>query len=227
MKLIIILLIGATVALSSCSSARHTTQSSDDLYYSPDSRNASSNNNGEYYNANPSDQYLMMKVQDPSRWSSFDDYSYDGFYSPYNSFGYGAGYYSAFSPWLSFGFWNPYFGYMNSYYMWNTFYNPYYYGVVIVNPHYPSYYNAYTGLHPFNVNAYRAGLRPQSVARSFYAPNNKAGTSYNSRSYYRNNSNQRTNNFNSRPSQPARTFSAPSNFGGGSRSGGFGRPGKG
>ena len=233
MKALTISIIFGAVALSSCSSASHTTQSTDDLYYSQGSRSTSankSNNNGEYYNANPNDQYLMMKAQDPARWSAFDDYSYDGFYSPYYNyspyfnFGYGLGFYS---PFMTFGYWGNYYSCMNSYYMWNTFYNPYYYGVIIVNPHYPSFYNAYTGLHPFNVNAYRKSISRNSLAKSFYTPTNSRN-SYNNGSFNRNNPAQRTNNFNNSSNyQPVRSFS-PSSFGGGSRGGGgFSRGGKG
>jgi len=227
MKLLIISFISAAVVLTGCSTQRSTAQSSDDLYSSPSKQSgyaASSNsNNGEYYDANPNDQYLMMKAQDPSRWSTFDDYSYDGFYSPYSSYGYSAGYYSAFSPWITFGYWNPYYYYMSGYYMWNSFYNPYYYGVVVVNPHYPSFYNAYTGIHPFNVNAYRSGINGTAYTGKFYTPT-RAGNSFNNRNSTHPFSNQSTNY------QSTRTY-VPSSFGGsggGMRSsGGFGRSGKG
>jgi uncharacterized membrane protein YgcG len=237
MKLLAILLVSATIALSSCSSAYRTAQTPDDVYYSPGKpagyATSSNDNNGEYYNANANDQYLMMKAQDPARWSAFDDYGYDGFYSPYNSFGYGAGYYSAFSPWITFGYWNPYYSYMSSYYMWNSFYNPYYYGVVVVSPKYPSYYNAYTGLHPFNVNAYRNGIYNNTNSGRFYTPTSAGNTFNNRNSFNRPFSGQGTNNNNSNRSfsQPTRSYT-PSSFGGsgggGSRGGGgFSRPGKG
>ncbi|HXB44615.1 MAG TPA: hypothetical protein VNV85_11180 [Puia sp.] len=237
MKALNIIIIGATIALSSCSSAYRTEQTPDDVYYSPGqqaarSSNSATSSNGEYYNANPNDQYLMMKVQDPTRWSTFDEYGYDGFYSPYNSFGYGAGYYSAFSPWMTFGYWNPYYSYMNSYYMWNSFYNPYYYGIIVVSPKYPSYYNAYAGLHPFNVNAYRNGINSNVNSGRFYTPTRPNNSFINRNSYNRPFSNQGSNNNNIRTfSQPTRSYT-PSSFGngGGSRGGGgggFSRPGKG
>jgi len=231
MKLLIIALISSALVFSGCSSTRNTAQSSDDLYSSgKQSGYASSNNsnNGEYYNANPNDQYLMMKAQDPNRWSTFDDYGYDGFYSPYSSFGFSTGYYSAFSPWMTFGYWNPYYYYMSGYYMWNSFYNPYYYGVVVVNPHYPSFYNAYAGIHPFNVNAYRSGINGTAYTGRFYTPT-KSGNAFNNRNSAHPFSNQ-SNNSNYRSfSQPTRTYT-PSTFGGGGgRSGGSfgGRSGKG
>lgn len=243
MKLFTIVLVSATVALSSCSSAYRTAQTPDDVYYSPGKQsgyaaNSNNDNNSEYYNANPNDQYLMMKAQDPSRWSAFDDYGYDGFYSPYSSFGFSTGYYSAFSPWITFGYWNPYYSYMNSYYMWNSFYNPYYYGVVVVSPKYPSYYGSYAGLHPFNVNAYRNNINSNNNSGRFYTPTRSGNAFYN---YNRNstrpfssqgtNNNNNSNNNNRSFSQPTRTYT-PSTFGGsggGARSGGggFSRPGKG
>src|SRR6202161_2150107 len=100
--------------LSSCSSAYKTAQTPDDVYYSPGSqKQAPATGSDQYYNANSDDQYLMMKTQDPDRWSYFDDYSYDNFYSPYyspygfNPYGYSPfGFYSGFgrSPFMSFGY---------------------------------------------------------------------------------------------------------------------------
>lgn len=241
MKLLSILLIAATIGLSSCSSAYRTEQTPDDVYYSPGkpsgyaSSGSSNNNSDEYYNANPNDQYLMMKAQDPSRWSAFDDYGYDGFYSPYNSFGYGFGYYNAFSPWSSFGYWNPYYAYMNSYYMWNSFYNPYYGGVVVVAGGKYSSYNTFTGLHPFNLNTYKNTYINNTNSR-YYSPNTiiRNPNSTNSGNAFRRPfSNQGSNNFNNNNrsfSQPTRTFTPSSSFGssGGSRGGGggFSRPGR-
>ncbi|HVM89929.1 MAG TPA: hypothetical protein VMT76_17205 [Puia sp.] len=262
MKLIPIFLLVALVGLGGCSSSYKTAQTPDDVYYSPGKqyvahntyRNSndddyyygSNNNNGEYYNANPNDQYLMMKVQDPSRWSTFDDYGYDAFYYPYSSVGLGFGYmnyYSGmYSPWGSLGFWNPYYGW-NSYYAWNAFYNPYYYyGNVAYVGGKSSAYNTYSGLHPFNSAAYRNNV--YSNANAVYNSNNNSynrnNNSFNNnnlrRSYYNNqNSNNYNNNFNNNRSfsQPSRSYTPSSSGGGGggSRSsggggGGFSRPGR-
>jgi uncharacterized membrane protein YgcG len=232
-----------------CSSSRNT-QSTDDLYYSPGSKSnaAASSNNGEYYNANPNDQYLMMKAQDPNRWSTFDDYSYDGFYTPYfgisyypyilfNTWAYGNiypnymshYYWGRYSYYMNqnYAFGNGYYG-LNSYYAWNTSYNPYYGGMIVASPQYPSFYNSYATLHPFTVRAYGKGININNNSGRFYTPT-KADNSYNNKSFNRNNPAQRTNNFNnSSGSQPARSSFSPSSFGGGSRGGGgFSRGGKG
>jgi hypothetical protein len=248
MKIIPVFLFAAMIALSGCSSAYQSAQTPDDVYYSPGQQYASrsqSDNQGEYYNANPNDQYLMMKVHDPARWSAFDDYSYDAFYYPYSGVGFGyGGYYGGFSPWNSFGFWNPYYG-LSSYYAWNAFYNPYYYycnGGYVGGKN--STYNTYSGLHPINVAAYRNNAYSNTNSR-YYSSNNNSfnrnGNSFNNntfrRSYFnnQNNNNFNRNNFNNNRSfsQPTRSYSPSSSFGsgggGGSRGGGgggFSRPGK-
>lgn len=116
------------------------------------------------------DRWLMMRVRNPYRWSMFDDYSYfntfspygigygygmGGFYSPYNNFGWG-GYNTGWSFGLGFGGYNPWgfgggYGHFNNYYNWNNYYNPYYGGVVIVNP--KSSNRAYFNRN-FNLNNY-------------------------------------------------------------------------
>ena len=250
MKLMHVFLFAAVIAMCSCSSAYKTAQTPDDVYYSPgqqrssdyySSNNRNNNNNGqdEYYNANPNDQYLMMKVQDQQRWSTFDDYGNDAYYNSAVGMGYGyGGYYGGFSPFLSFGFglWNPFYSYCNSYYAWNAFYNPYYYyGNVVYVGGKSSTYNTYTGLHPFNAAAYRNNSFSNRNSRS-YSPNNnfnnRNGNSYVSpntttrRTFY---NNQNNNNYNNRTfSQPTRSFTPASSSGGGSRGGvgGFSRPGK-
>ena len=262
MKILAVILIAANIGLSSCSSAYKTAQTPDDVYYSPASEtshttNNSNTNTDEYYNANPDDQYLRMKVQDPQRWSAFDSYDgYDAFSYPYygGGFGYGMGlgmgYYGIYSPWSSFGFWNPYYSYMNSYYMWNSFYNPYYYyNTIAVGPKSPTYayYNGNRGLRPFNLNAYSNGIyrNTNSLGSSYNRGSNASGNSYynNRNSFQSNYSNQRSNSYNGNSnsnnnrsfSQPVRSFtpastpSSNSNFGGGSRSsggGGFSRSGR-
>jgi len=187
------------------------------MYYSSGKQNSTVTNSqqGEYYTANSNDQYLMMRVQNPNMWSTFDnyDYGYSGSYYPYSYGPYG--YYGGFSPWMTFGFWDPYYSYFNGYYAWNSFYNPYFYnpyygGVVVVNNHYPLY-NTYTQLHPFALTRY-TGNSISSTNRF------KTGTIHNS--FY--NRSNLYNNFNSRQTNSQSRSFSPSSFGGGSR-GGFGR----
>src|ERR1700755_1875859 len=101
MKHLYTFLAGLIVLGSSCSSSRNTAQTTDDIYYSPAGTKTASrtaSDNGEYYSTTPSDQYVRMRVQDPDRWSYFDDYNaYDSYYSPASvgvgfSSGYGFGY---------------------------------------------------------------------------------------------------------------------------------------
>lgn len=136
--------------------------------------------------ASPNDRWLMMRVRNPSRWSAFDNYGYG---SPYNSFGYngfgggpygnmgyggmgsgfGVGYGSGFGIGYGSGFYDPYmygsYGF-NNYYNWNSFYNPYYQNIIVVNP--KTNPAGYTRVRSFNVNRYsnsavgsrRAAVRP-------------------------------------------------------------------
>ena len=207
------------IACCSCSTSNKTTQTnSDDMYYSNGRSggtvNASATQQGDYYTANPNDQYLMMRVQNPALWSTFDNYDY-GYAGTYYPFGYAPyGLYGGFSPWISFGYWNPYYTYFNGYYAWNSFYNPYFYnpyygGVVVVNNHYPAF-NTYSQLHPFALTRYTSTAIGN--ANRF-----KSATTHNNfNRSFQNNSNTRQSNFQSR------SFT-PSSFGGGSRSFGRGR----
>jgi hypothetical protein len=235
------LLFFAVIALSSCSSSYRTGGTPDDVYYSPGQRAVNSNsNNGEFYNANSNDQYLMMKAQDPNRWSYFDAYDYgysSAAYSPYSGFGYGMYGSYGYSPWLTFGYWNPYYSFFSSYYMWNSFYNPYYGGVIVVNTKYPVY-NTYNSLHPFALTSYTntsINNRNNPTSR-FYTPagstlrNGGSFTRISQRNnYYNQNNLNRTNsNNNFRQSnfqQSTRSYTPSSFGGGGGRS--FSRPGKG
>jgi hypothetical protein len=265
MKQICIFLAGSILLLSSCSSSRKAAQTPDDVYYSPASNKVAASGGdqdeyysrpqSDYYSTAPNDQYVRMKVQDPARWSYFDDYSsYDSYYSPgissaygygYSSYGYGLGF--GFGPSFGLGFGDPYMCW-NSYFMWNSWYNPYFYnpyyggGVILVGSKYPST-GVYSHLRTFNGSSYRTGLatrtsgsndrayRPRT-ATTYYTPGtrtsnrgNQYSTGNNNSSYRPANTNNNTNNNTnvSRPSysQPVRTFSAPSGGGGG---GGFSRP---
>ena len=131
----------AVVALSGCSVYR-SGQTPDDVYYSPvheedsyvtvdNSNNRRYNGQGDYYN--PDDNYLRMRVRDPYRWSSIDDYSV------MNNWQYSPGYYGYYSP---FSYYNPYSyyspfsfnAYWSSYYSWNSYYNPYCTGIIVGSP---------------------------------------------------------------------------------------------
>ena len=261
-------IIGITM-FASCSSSRNAAQTPDDIYYSPGGHRAvaggsSSNNKDEYYSTAPSDQYVRMRVQDPERWSYFDDYNaYDSYYAPagvgfgsYYGYGYGAfgspaygfGYGLGFGPSFGFGFGDPYLCW-NSYFMWNSWYNPYFYnpyygGGVLAYGHQVAAPGIYTHLRTFNPSGYNNGLvrNVNSTNSRLYRPGMTSTTAYNSNlnnsglrsvngngSYYRpvNGGFQPGNNY-SRPSynnssQPVRSFSPAGGGGGG---GGFSRPGR-
>jgi hypothetical protein len=220
-------------SLNSCSVLK-SNPTPDDVYYSPGapvnkSATTSQNNNSDYYST-PNDNYVKMRVQDPDRWSYFDDYNYDyygsGYYSPYAygtgiglSMGFGTGFYSPFySPWYGgFGYYSP-LSFYNSYYAWNSFYNPYYGGVVVVNGKNTTT-PSYTRMSNFNPSAYQG---------RYYNSRPSTNTNNSLNNYNTNNNFNRS--FNNRPnySSPSPMRSSPSNFssGGGMRGGGFSRPGR-
>jgi hypothetical protein len=177
MKHLYTFLAGLIVLGSSCSSSRNTAQTTDDIYYSPAGTKTASrtaSDNGEYYSTTPSDQYVRMRVQDPDRWSYFDDYNaYDSYYSPmgagfgtmgygYPSYGFGYGLGYGFGPSYGFGFYDPYMAW-NSYFLWNSWYNPYFYnpyygGGVFVYGHQAVAPAAISHLRTFNTSSYSNGL---------------------------------------------------------------------
>jgi hypothetical protein len=236
MKRILLPIIFVAIAFSSCSVYK-SNQTPDDVYYSPgvsnlDESTAPSNNNSEYLST-PNDQYVHMRVQNPDKWSYFDDYNSDyyGAYSPVGSsmyYNYGYGY---ASPWVGFGYYGP-MSFWNSYYSWNSFYNPYYGGIIIVNPKVSSS-TAYTQMRTFNPSSYtNAGYyNRKSVRTGTAASSSFSNYSYSQtiRSNYNTGNNASARPMYNRPSsnsaQPNRTYS-PSSFGGssggGSRSGGGG-----
>ncbi len=260
MKQIYTFLAGTLIILSSCSSSRKAAQTPDDIYYSPSSsgKAAPASNGGDqdeyysgkaqpgdYYSTAPNDQYVRMKVQDPSRWSYFDDYSAaDSYYSPslslgmgygygFPSYGYGLGF--GFGPSFGLGFGDPYMCW-NSYYMWNSWYNPYFYNpyyggglIVAGGGKYGAYgTNAvYSRLRAFNGTSYRNGLVTRTTSNS----NERAYRPWTSTSYYTQgarNGNSRqingnSNNFNNnnyRTNSNNNNFYRPSN----TNSGGFSQP---
>jgi hypothetical protein len=231
------------VFVSGCSSSQKA--SSDDMYYSsPGNGNVkggSSANQVDYYSTAPSDQYVRMRVQDPDRWSYFDDYNgYDSYYAPASvgfgasygygypsyGFGYGLGFGSSFG----FGFWDPYMCW-NSYFLWNSWYNPYFY-----NPYYGGGYlvasskipatAVYAHLRSFNTTGYRNGLsnlntnssiRHNNPRLTSYSPGTRSadGSIYRPGGYNGNNSGfGRASSISN--SGSSRSFSSPSSFGGGS-----------
>src|ERR1700760_4724442 len=125
--------LAATLGLSSCSSSKNA-QNGPDMYSS------GKPSGSDYVAAAPNDQYVQMKTQDYERWSYFDDYNgYDAYYAPspyYGAgmgYGFGAPYYGfGYSPFmgsgfgLGLGFGDPYLMW-NSYFIWNSWYNPYFY----------------------------------------------------------------------------------------------------
>jgi uncharacterized membrane protein YgcG len=180
MKSLIIASATALVVFSSCSVYREG-QTPDDIYYSPGRTSQSSayveakgdRDDGRRYDdrptyngyddyATPDDRWLMMRVRNRYRWSYFDDYNY---YSPYSNFGYngwggygsyGFGYQPGFSIGIGLGGYYDPFGYsynrFNDYYYWNSYYNPYYPKMIVVNPkNDPAGYNR---IRNFNLSSY-------------------------------------------------------------------------
>ncbi len=225
MKQIFTLLLISSFFITSCSTYKNS-QTPDDVYYSPGKGNvqgdgSNDGNNSDYYST-ANDQYVRMRVQDPARWSYFDDYNYD-YYGGASAFGYGPYYGSSFfSPYIGFGFFSP-LSYWNSYYSWNSFYNPYYGGIVVVNGKGGSAYG-YTSLRTFNPASYSNRTYYRSAnAASFTTPYSYGQTirrSYNNpnASYYRPTSSSRPQN--NSFSQPSRSYS-PSTFGTGNGGGSF------
>jgi hypothetical protein len=242
MKHLYILVFIALVSFTSCSVYR-TSPTPDDVYYSPGSAAEEANvsgsgDNSDSYYSSPNENYVRMRVQDPDRWSYFDDYNSDyygaysalGYASPY-SIGFGLGY--GYSPWIGgFGYYSP-FSYWSSYYAWNNFYNPYYGDVVIVNG---KNFNspAYTRLSTFNPSSYQSrsyNNRPSNAYRFNNGNTPVNNSSRNFRGTYNNPNNTYNRPTYNRPmnQNPQPVRSAPSNFGGGggggaSRGGGGARP---
>src|SRR5215475_4085498 len=67
------------IGMTSCAASKNST-TPDDVYYSPaqQSKGAATGttNNSEYYST-PNENYVKMRVQNPDKWSYFDDYSTD------------------------------------------------------------------------------------------------------------------------------------------------------
>jgi len=228
------------IGLSSCSSSKNA-QNGPDMYSS------GKTSGSDYVAASPNDQYVQMKAQNYDRWSYFDDYNASdayyapapyygagmgyGFGAPYYGFGYSPFYGSGFGVGLGYG--DPFMGW-NNYYIWNSWYNPYFYnpyyggGIVYVGK---SGTSAYNNLRPFNTTSYKSGLAHYGVTSNshnvVYRPGMASTTAYNSRvTTTRSPGGYRPANTNSGSfrtnSAPARSFSPSVGGGGGFRGGGFG-----
>jgi hypothetical protein len=222
------------LSIYSCSTYKNSSVTPDDVYYSPGTPSnpkGTQSSNSDYYST-PNDNYVQMRVQDPDRWSYFDDYNYDyyGGYSPYSAyspygFGMGIGFSTGFySPWYGgFGYYSP-LSYYNSYYAWNNFYNPYYGGVVVINGKNTTT-PSYTRMSTFNPSAYQGRFYN---SRPVTTNSNYSRSSQN----YNNLNNNLNNSSNSRPAyNNSSNFSSGGRSSGGfssgaSRGGGFSRPGR-
>ena len=238
MKSSVLLLAIAAVALGSCSTVYKTGQTPDDVYYSParqteeyvEVKKDQYRSRGYEYD-NPDDRYLRMKVRNPYRWNSFDDYYYNDW--AYTNSYYG---YNSFNPFYSW----------NTYWSWNSYYNPYCRNIVVVNP--KSSPTVYSKVRNFSMGSYvnnntgktstskSSGVRPTSrYNNSNYnnsnSNNNSLGTSIR-KVFSGGNSNSNSGgsyNTSSSNNRPTRTYNPSTNSSsnssssgstGGSRSGG-------
>lgn len=122
-------------------------------YYSGNNSNYDSYNNSDYYN----DRFLRLSIGNPMYYSAYSDYYWNSMSYAYG-FGMGAGIYN---PW-------------NSYYYWNSFYNPY--AMPYYSP-YCSYYpigGYYPGKYPVTGTTYtRPAFSTSSYLGSSYSNTNK------------------------------------------------------
>jgi hypothetical protein len=248
-QLYTLLTVAVVLGLSSCSSSKNAAQT-DDGYYSSGASKRSSAAQGDYVASSPNDQYVQMRVQDPERWSYFDNYSaYDSYYAPapmmgmgygmgypYPAYGFGCGYGMGYGASFGLGFGDPYMMW-NTYFIWNSWYNPYFYnpyyggGALVVNH---SATSIYSNLRPFNTTAYASGIAHYNASgnsrNTVYRPGMTSTSVYNtglrttSTGRMVNNFNHPTNNTNNVRSfsQPTRSYSPSVGGGGGFRGGGGG-----
>lgn len=199
----------AVTAFSSCSVYRSgQTKTPDDVYYSPAREGAAyveteKKRDGYYqadeYHNSYDDRWLRMRVRDRYRWSAFDDYDWN--YN--NSWAYSPYAYNSYSWGLGFN------NYWNNFYRWNSYYNPYCGGIIIVNPKVNQ--PVYTAVRNFSLDRY-TNTNYNNANRPLSA--SKTGLRYSSPGY--NNSNSRTTN-NSLGSSIRKVFSnGNSNSGSGS-----------
>ena len=212
MKNNLVYLLYITILLAACSPAYKTSQTPDDVYYSPGQKIIPADDY-ETYSSSSDDEYLRMKVKDPDKWGSIDDYNYwydsryyhDNYYSPYTStlslsVGYGA-YYPSYS-------YNPYW-----YNPWYSWYSPYYTVVYYKNPavyYKPVHQYSLTGYNNKNYNNYNLPLQNSNRSNMYNNSNSNVNRT-------------KTSNFNqNNNSNPVRMFGGSSGGGGGSRISGGG-----
>jgi hypothetical protein len=220
------------VSLNSCSPYKNTATTPDDVYYSPGQpvqTTVTQGNNSDYYST-PNENYVKMRVQNPDKWSYFDDYNYD--YYGNSAYGYGSGFglgmgFGTVPYYGGFGYYSP-MSYYNSYYAWNNFYNPYYGSVVVVNGKNTST-PSYTRMSNFNPSAYKGSYynsRPGLTHLNNTSSTRGSQTYFNSNT--NNNSTRSTDSHQSYSPTRSSSFSSGGSGGGGgaSRGGGFSRPGR-
>ncbi|MDH7462652.1 hypothetical protein QEG73_15250 [Chitinophagaceae bacterium 26-R-25] len=182
-------------------------------YYSGNNSSYDSYNNSDYYN----DRFLRLSIGNPMYYSAYSNYYWNSM-----SYGYGFG--------MGAGIYNPW----NSYYYWNSFYNPYampyyspYCSYYPVGGYYPGKYpvagatytrpafntSSYLGSSYSNSNKYLNPRSSSSYLNNGYnnanavRPSSSRGSSYytpNSSSY--NNSNRSTNSTSSRSYNNTNTY---------------------
>ncbi|MBS1731179.1 MAG: hypothetical protein JSS67_10440 [Bacteroidetes bacterium] len=223
------LLFVTAILFASCSTYR-SSQTPDDVYYSP----SNNQDDADHYITPDENNYLRMKVQNNSRWSTLDDFDYW-----YDSRYYGNHFYAFNNPYSfnsPFSYWG--FGFYSPFSFWNTFsYSPWGFNPWGYNPW--GFYSPYTTivyyknrrLYSGNVfNANMNGYNNMYYNNENYNLTNGQKTDKKSfGSLFKSNFSSREQNSNYTPqngsrTQPVRVFQpAPrvNNINEGSRSGGF------
>lgn len=179
MKSRFLLVILAAAALSSCTSVYKSGQTPDDVYYSParggeeyvEARKEDNRRYRSYEYDDVDDRWLRMRVRNPYRWNAFDNYD---FFMP-----------NSWATWNSpYSYnWNSYW---NNYWGWNSFYNPYCFRTIVVNP--KSNPIVYNNVRTFSLNGYTRNnynntnniVRTKGAYRSTSSGyNNNNGSGYN------------------------------------------------
>jgi len=216
----------AAALVTSCSSLYKATSTPDDIYYTPSASTVKTTSTDvgydryENYQSSTEDQYLRMKVQNPTLWGTIDDYSY------WNDSRYDYGYSCNSSrTMLLTSLYNPYgysgffgrsnFGYGGFGYGWNNWGSPYQTVVLYKNP------TVYNNTNKSNLTAYH-NIQYNNTNRDKYTGNGyNSGNGYQNGSYTTRGSSYNANNGNSNY-VPARSFSSSSSSNSaGGRSGGF------
>ena len=198
--------------ISSCKTAYKNIQTPDDVYYSPSRPQkvyAQSETQNDYYNSD--DNYLRMKTQNRSQWSSIDDYSYwndSRYYINNQYYSYSQNPYALGYNW-GYGYNDPFnYNFYGS--PWHSWNQPYCTVVYYKNP--TVYYGSTSAS---NLTAY--SNRSYSVSNIPLQKNN-----YNNKNILRTTSNTTNNNI-----QPVRTISGTTSSSAGGKSGGFKSSGSG